>query len=84
MCRAHQLVGPSIPAPLPTLVLADLIPVGPASMALTVTKEDVIHFWGMCGISNHIRVFSPDLNDKVTSRLEGGIALYKGFLHAGL
>lgn len=87
MRRAPRLVGSSILTP-PTPLLApksnDLMPIGPASVALTTTREDVVRFRNIYGIPNHIRVFAPDLDDKVTSRSKGGIALYKGCLHAGL
>lgn len=67
-----------------TPVPAAPILVGSVSMVLTMTMEDVIYFQGMYGIQSHIRVFAPDPDGRMTSGPEGGIALYEGFLHAGL
>lgn len=55
-----------------------------ARIASTMTRENVLHFGGIYGFLSHIRVSAPRLVDKMMSGLEGGIAMYEGFLHVGL
>lgn len=58
--------------------------VSPVSVASTLTRKDVIHFWGVCGILNHTKISAPNPDDRVTSGLEDGIAFYEAFLYASL
>lgn len=70
--------------PSPALAPADLDLVGLASMASTMTRRNIIRFRGIYKILYHIWISVPNPNDRVTSRLEGGITLYEAFLHVGL
>lgn len=60
------------------------MPVGPASLASTMTWEDAIHLRGMYGVPNNVMIIVRNHSDRVTSSSEGGIALYKGFFHTRL
>lgn len=73
----------SLSTPVVTLALAPAL-AGLVGFVSTVTREDILHFQGMYGIPSHIRISTPNLGDRVTSSLNDGIALYKGFLHVGI
>lgn len=68
------------PVPVQALALVQAF-AGLVGMALTMSRVTVIK---INKIPDHIRITTPDPNDRVTSSLVGGIALYEAFLHAGL
>lgn len=55
-----------------------------AGLVSNVSRMTVLCLWRIYEILDHIRISTSDSNNKVTSGLEGGIALYETFLHAGL
>lgn len=81
--RPYQAGDLDVLALPPILASVSLDLAGPSSMISMMTRADALCLQGVYRILDDVRVLVPSLDDSVTSREPGKIALYEDFFLAG-